>query len=158
MHVLITGGTGLIGQELSASLINGGHKVTVLSRAPEKATNLPSGVNLEQWNTNVIQESVSLKDVEAIVNLAGESISEGRWTAKRKLSILESRMNAGKALVQAVNINIIKPRVVVQASAVGYYGSRGNEEITENASAGEGFLSQVCMDWETSTSPIEAME
>jgi uncharacterized protein len=156
MHVLITGGTGLIGQELAASLISDGHEVTVLSRDPEKVTHLPDGVNIKRWDTQAVEGWQSLTDeVDTIVNLAGENISEGRWTVKRKLRIRESRVNAGRALVYAMGKSVIKPRVIIQASAVGYYGSCGDEEITENMQAGEGFLPKVCMDWEASTAPVE---
>jgi hypothetical protein len=94
---------------------------------------------------------------EAIINLAGENISSGRWTDKRKRAILESRLNAGRAVVQAVQAAANKPRLVVQASAVGYYGPSGDEEITEETPPGGDFLAQVAIAWEESTAPLEAL-
>ncbi len=93
----------------------------------------------------------------AIVNFAGESISAGRWTRARKYSILESRVNAGRAVVQAVGAAAHKPGVVVQASGVGFYGPRGDEEITEESPTGHDFLARTALDWESSTAPVEAV-
>ena len=163
MRILITGGTGLIGRALAADLAGDNHEVIVLSRAPERAAGLPTGVRAERWDARTAEGWGALVNgADAIVNLAGESIAgEGffpsRWTAERKRRIRESRLNAGRAVVQAVELASDKPRVVVQASGVGYYGPRGDEEITEEASPGKDFLAWTAIDWEASTAPVESL-
>jgi len=130
----------------------------VLSRHPGRGTGLPDGVRVERWDAHTAEGWGSLVDnVDAIVNLAGENIAAGRWTAKRKHRILESRLNAGRALVQAVESATHKPRVIIQASGIGYYGPCGNEEITEEIPAGKDFLAQVAVEWEASTARVEAL-
>jgi hypothetical protein len=120
MRVVITGGTGLIGRALAANLAADGHQVTVLSRAPERARGLPAGVDVERWDARSAEGWGALADgADGIVNLAGESLV-GRWTDERKRRIRESRLNAGRAVVQAVDAASVKPRVVVQASGTGY--------------------------------------
>jgi hypothetical protein len=94
---------------------------------------------------------------DAIINLAGENIGLGRWTNERKHLILGSRLNASRALVQAVEVAIRKPGVIVQASGVGYYGPGGDEEITEETPSGHDFLAQVAVEWEASTAPLETL-
>jgi hypothetical protein len=93
----------------------------------------------------------------AIVNLAGENLSAGRWTPKRKQAVLESRVNAGSAVVEAVRQARNMPRVVIQSSAVGYYGPSGDESLGEDAPSGDDFLASVCRNWEASTQPVEAL-
>ncbi len=157
MRVLITGGSGLIGHALSADLATAGHEVIVLSRRPEQVAGLPSGVRAERWDSRTGQGWSSLINGDtAIVNLAGESLSAGRWTDESKQKILQSRLSAGQAVVQAVQAAPLKPSVVLQASAVGYYGPRGDEEVTEEAPPGSGFLPGVAVQWEASTAPVEA--
>lgn len=158
MRVIITGGTGLIGRALSAALVGDGAEVIVLSRDPERHTGLPAGTRAERWDARTAAGWGQLvEDADTIVNLAGENLSEGRWTAERKRAILESRVNAGRAVVQAVEIATHRPRVVIQASAVGYYGPHGDEEVTEETPPGTDFLARVCVDWEASTAPVEAL-
>ncbi len=157
MRVLITGGTGLIGRALAANLAGDGHEVIVLSRDPERHLDLPPGVQAERWDGRTAAGWGPLADgVDAIVNLAGENIGAGRWTAERKERIRRSRLEAGRAVTEAVAAAGRKPRVVVQASAVGYYGPRGDEELSEEAPPGEDFLALLCVEWEASTSSVEA--
>jgi uncharacterized protein (TIGR01777 family) len=157
MRVIITGGTGLIGRALAADLINDGHETIVLSRRPERATRLPAGARVERWDAQTAQGWGSLADgADAIVNLAGANIAT-RWTAGRKRRIRESRLNAGRAVVRAVELASTKPRGVVQASGVGYYGPRGDEEIVEEEPAGNDFLGQLAIEWEASTAPVERL-
>jgi uncharacterized protein (TIGR01777 family) len=91
----------------------------------------------------------------AIINLAGESIGSGRWNEKKRQRILQSRMNAGEAVTEAVKSVKRKPEVVIQASAIGIYGNRGKETLDESSGLGEGFLAEIAQDWEDSTREIE---
>jgi uncharacterized protein (TIGR01777 family) len=156
MRIIITGGTGLIGRALVASLVPEGHEVIVLSRSPGKAHHVPPGVQVEGWDGRSTQGWGTLADgADAIVNLAGQSIA-GRWTAARKRRIRASRLDAGQAVAQAVASARRKPRVVIQASGVGYYGPRGDELVTEETGPGRDFMSRVAVEWEAVTGPVEA--
>jgi uncharacterized protein (TIGR01777 family) len=158
MRVLITGGSGLIGRALAVNLVRNGNEVIILSRRPERVTGLPAGVSTRWWDGHTIEGWNSLADgTDAIVNLAGENISSGRWTKERKRRILESRLNAGRAVVQAVEAAAHKPRIIVQASGVGYYGPCGSEEITEETQSGHDFLARLAVEWEASTAPLEGL-
>jgi len=157
MRIIITGGSGLIGRALVDSLAKDGHDVIVLSRNPAAVKNLPKGARAEKWDGQSAQGWGQLADgAGAIVNLAGATISE-KWSEARKKEIRDSRVNAGKAIVEAVKAASKKPGVVVQSSAVGYYGPRGSEEITEAASAGNDFLAKVCQEWEASTAELDSL-
>jgi uncharacterized protein (TIGR01777 family) len=157
MRVIITGGSGLIGQALAADLLKDGHEVIALSRDPQRhSAHLPPGVRLEQWDGRSAQGWGHLvEDAGAIVNLAGENIGERRWTEARKQAIIESRLRAGKAVTEAVTQARSKPTVVVQASAIGYYGSHADEVITEKSPPADDFMSQICQQWEPTTAPVE---
>ncbi|MFC2058234.1 TIGR01777 family oxidoreductase [Chloroflexota bacterium] len=158
MRVLITGGSGLIGRVLATSLAGNGNEVIILSRWPERVAGLQAGVRAERWDGRTTEGWHYLADgTDAIVNLAGENISSGRWTDERKRAILQSRLNAGQAVVQAVKMAAIKPSVVIQASGIGYYDSCGNEEITEETPSGHDFLARLAKDWESSTASLEAL-
>jgi uncharacterized protein (TIGR01777 family) len=164
MRIIITGGTGLIGRALTDNLASEDHEVIILSRAPARATGLPAGVHVERWDARTAKGWSHLAEgADAIVNLAGASLTgEGflpsRWTAERKRLIRDSRVNAGRAVVQAVEQVSEKPRVVIQASGVGYYGPRGDEELAEDASPGNDFLAHIAHDgWEPSTAPVETL-
>ncbi len=159
MRVLIAGGTGLIGTALVKSLRDDGNEVITLTRSPEQATNrVSSGVQLERWDGRTAEGWGPLvEEVDAIVNLAGEGIADGRWTAARKRRIRESRVEAGQALVAAVADATSKPDVLIQSSAVGFYGPCADEILTEEAAAGSDFLAEVCFEWEASTADVEDM-
>jgi uncharacterized protein (TIGR01777 family) len=164
MRVLITGGTGLIGRALSADLVVDGHEVIVLSRSPERATDVPEGVRVEGWDARTAEGWGHLADgADAIVNLAGANIAgEGffpsRWTEERKALIRDSRVNAGRAVVEAVEQASQKPGVVIQSSGIGYYGFSGNKEVDETAEPGDDFLARLAAEeWEPSTAAVEDM-
>jgi uncharacterized protein len=153
MHVIVTGGTGMIGSALVRSLAQDGHRVTVLSRSPERKQNGMGGnVQTVGWDARTAQGWGELVDgADAIVNLAGSGISDGRWTAARKQLILESRVNAGRAVMEAIHAASQKPEVLIQISGVGYYGPSGDRILTEDAPLGNDFLAHVCFEWEAST-------
>ena len=163
MRVLITGGTGLIGSELTNNLCADGHDVIILSRSGTSDTFMPSRAQLVKWDGRTAEGWGRLvNEVDAIVNLAGESISganpvSGRWTAARKQRIVDSRVQAGQAIVQALKGATKRPEVLVQASAVGYYGPHGDEPVTEDMAPGNDFLADVCKQWEASVAGVEAL-
>jgi uncharacterized protein (TIGR01777 family) len=162
MRIIIAGGTGLIGRALCNSLAGDGHALIVLTRDPERpgpdGRPLPTEVQSVRWDARSTEGWGQLVDgADALVNLAGEGLSEGRWTVERKQHIYVSRINAGKAVVDAITAATHKPKVLVQASAVGYYGGRGDEVVTEASSPGSDFLAQVCFDWEASTAAAERL-
>lgn len=159
MHTLITGGTGLIGGALVSSLVADGHTVTVLSRSPQKhQSSLPAGVHVVKWDgVSPAGWGHLVNGVDAVVNLAGEGIADGRWSEERKQRILHSRVSAGKALVEAMRSAEKKPAVLIQSSAVGYYGVGDDTPLPESSAPGGDYLSQVCFDWEASTAGVEAL-
>lgn len=157
MRVIITGGTGLIGRALTQDLIEDGHEVIVLTRNPAKA-DLPVDAIAEQWDGRSTEGwSHWVDGANAIVNLAGAGLADSRWTTARKALIRNSRLDAGRAVVQAVQKAERKPEVVLQSSAVGYYGPRDNNVITEDAVPGVDFSAKVCVDWEASTASVESL-
>lgn len=163
MRVIIVGGSGLIGRGLTDSLAKDGHETIILSRAPGKVKGLPSGAKVVSWDGHSTRGWGELADgANAVVNMAGASIKgqgflPGRWTAKRKQLIRQSRIDAGRAVAEAIKQTKVKPKVLIQASAVGYYGPRADELVTEDQPPGHDFLASVCVDWESSTAEVEAM-
>jgi len=157
MRVVITGGTGLIGSALARELGGAGHDVVVLTRDAGKVGALP-GVRAAQWDGRTPAGWGPLLDADTvIVHLAGESIASGRWTEDRKRRIRDSRVGSGKAILQAIREAAAKPRALLQGSAVGYYGPRGDEVIKEDAAPGNDFLADVCREWEESTAEVETL-
>ena len=160
MRVIITGGAGFIGRKLAADLAASGYEVIVLSRNPARATGLPAGVRAERWDGRTAAGWGPLADgALAIVNLAGENLSGGsfppaHWTPERKALIRSSRLDAGAAVLAAVNAATTKPRVVIQASGIGHYGSRGDKLLTEADGPGDDFLAQLTVEWEASTAAV----
>ena len=142
MNVLITGVTGLIGSALASELQRRGDKVIGVSRSPS-----PDQIPWEGVTPTFLNE------VDAVVNLAGESIA-GRWTKSKKGRILASRVEATSFLANAISAADNPPSCLVQASAAGLYGDRGSEIIVECAGPGEGFLSEVCQQWENAAKPV----
>lgn len=159
MQILITGGTGTIGRRLVHHLLQYGDVVKVVSRQEYKPANLPAKIIFAQWDGKTAAGWGNLVEgVDAVVNLAGAGLADSKWTEARKKEILESRVNAGKAVVEAISAASVKPKVVIQASGKDYYGVHNNDQvITEEHGPGNDFLSQVCQAWEASTAPVEAM-
>ena len=164
MRIIIAGGSGLIGSELAKELLLLGQEVVILSRNPQKVTNLPKGAQVVGWDGKTSQGWGHLVEgAGAIVNLVGENIAgekffPARWTAARKKSILQSRLDAGEALVEAIRAAKIKPGVLVQASAIGYYGPLKDEIVDENRAAGSDFMANTCVAWEGSTADVESFD
>ena len=151
LTVAITGASGLVGTNLRHFLTTGGHEVISLVRDSRK---LDDGAIF--WNpaTGVIDEK-GLTRVDAVVHLAGTPIASGRWTEARKRSIKQSRVRGTELLARTLATMKNGPRILVSASAVGYYGDRGVHSITESDPAGKGFLAEVCRAWEGATKPAE---
>lgn len=159
MLVIITGGMGMIGTALSESLIGDGHEVIVLSRKPEARSKIDNPrIRYVRWDGCTAEGWGSLVNgADAIVNLAGDNLSSGRWSAEKKRRIVESRRNAGQAVVQAVGAAAQKPGVVLQASGINYYGVQNTGIVTEESPKGNDFLADVCEIWEASSAPVESM-
>lgn len=148
MKVLVTGATGLIGSRLCRSLSSDGHTVVALTRSPAKAADLAAS-NVYKWNPqSELPPAESLDQVDAVVHLAGEPIAARRWTDEQKKRIRDSRVASTIYLVDAISSLERKPSVFVSGSAVGFYGDRSDELLDENSSAGIGFMSDVCREWE----------
>ncbi len=159
MHIIITGGTGLIGQALTKSLLADGHRVTILTRSPEKPRPQLDGATLVRWDGRTADGWGHLADgAGAIVNLAGAGVAEKRWTAARKSLIHDSRLHAGQAVMTAISATAQKPPVLIQSSAVGYYGENTDDTpLTETAPPDSDFLAQVCVEWEAATAVAESL-
>jgi uncharacterized protein (TIGR01777 family) len=159
--VVIAGGTGLIGRALAAALAGNGHEVVILSRSAGPPPRSPAGVRSIRrvvWDgrsTRGWLEEAS--GARALVNLAGESIAGGRWSAARKQRILESRRLAAAAMLEALERAPAPPRVLLQASAVGYYGDRGDEPLDESSAPGSGYLAETTIEWERASDAAEAL-
>jgi uncharacterized protein (TIGR01777 family) len=149
MHVLITGASGLIGSALVPRLEAGGHTIARLVRSRER-----TGDGAYFWDpeSGVLDEE-ALRDADAVVHLAGETVA-GRWTSEKKRRIRDSRIIGTRLLSGAIATIDPRPEVFVCASAVGIYGDRGNEELTESSPRGGGFLADVVDEWEAATQPV----
>ena len=155
MRVVVTGGTGFIGRRLCARLGGKGHEVAVLSRGADGGRRLP-GVPVLSWGPDIPGWEAAIDGADAIVNLAGESVSQ-RWTGEAKRRILESRLEAVALLAGAIRKAAKRPAVLVNASAVGFYGARGDEELSESAPPGDDFLARTCVEWEGAAAGLEAL-
>ena len=153
--VLITGGSGLLGKALTSTLQAAGYRVRWLVRNPSAAA-LPAGVEAFRWSvTEQHVDPASLTDVFAVVHLAGENVGEGRWTPWRKQRILDSRIKGTEVLSRALDQHGTSVRVVLAASATGFYGPHAPHEIqTESSAAGTDFLAQVTQAWESATARL----
>jgi uncharacterized protein (TIGR01777 family) len=145
-RILVTGSSGLVGQALCAALEQQGHRLTRLRRGQGAGTWDPSANRID---------ARSLEDHDAAVHLAGENIAAGRWTAAQKARIRDSRVHGTQLLAGALANLAHKPRVLVCASAIGFYGCRGDETLDEQSTSGSNFLAQVCQEWEAAAAPAQ---
>lgn len=160
-RVIITGGSGQMGRAVAANLSKDGYEIILLSRDPAKVTNLPPNVRVEKWDGRTAQGwGHWVNGATAILNFAGENIGIPPipwWLPGRKERIRASRVNAGRAIVEAVKTAKEKPFVVIQASGINYYGLRGDQITTEKESAANDFAAKVCVEWEAATAEVETM-
>jgi uncharacterized protein (TIGR01777 family) len=152
MRVLVSGSTGLLGSALIPRLRLEGHEVVRLVRRPP-----PLGPFEVFWDPGTGRlDAGALEGFDAAVHLSGENLAGGRWTDARKRLLYSSRIDTTRLLAEALGRVSRKPKVLISASAVGYYGDRGDERLTESAPAGSGFLAALCRDWEAAAAPAEA--
>jgi uncharacterized protein (TIGR01777 family) len=157
MRVLISGGTGMIGRELTRSLLADGHLVWILTRDPGSGRVLP-GVQAVGWDGRSREGWGDLINrIDAVVNLVGERLEQWPWTPARRARFWSSRVDGGKAISEAIQHASHRPHVLVQASGVNYYGARGEELVREADPPGRDELSRLCQAWEASTQSVEAL-
>jgi uncharacterized protein (TIGR01777 family) len=161
MKILITGGTGFVGQRLIKKLFADGHDVVILTRNPEKARlNESTGAKFHRWDG--ISEDVpadAYQGVEAVINLMGENIANKRWSDNQKSKLKKSRIDATRKLVEGCEKHLEKPlKVFISASASGFYPVNTGETLDESSNAGSGFLSELCQEWEKATEGLTKTE
>ena len=157
MRTVIAGGTGFLGRALARALVTVGHDVVVLTRRAGAGPSSNGRAVVWSPDGEAGDWRREVDGATAVVNLAGESIAARRWSAAQKRRILESRVLATRSLVNAIRQAAQPPQVFVSGSAVGYYGPRGDEPVTEANAAGSDFLARVCVDWEAEARPAESV-
>ncbi len=150
MHILITGGTGFIGNYLVNTLLSRGDTVTIITRTPGKYSR--KGVAYASWDDDL---AAIMETVDAVINLAGSNLFDNRWTESVRESILNSRIKATSRMVSAIKSAKNKPTVFISGSAVGYYGPRGSDVLDESQPPGQDFLAKVCVAWEHEALKLE---
>jgi len=158
MRVVITGATGFIGKALCKAL-HKNYEVIALSRDSNRAAkSVGQWAKAVEWDGRTTGSWIQQADgAQAIINLAGENIASGRWRKTKKASILHSRLDSLRAVIESIKQANKKPKVVIQASAIGYYGPRDNEKLDENSASGKGFLADVCRNAERVAGQIEPL-
>jgi hypothetical protein len=164
MHILIAGGSGLIGEELTARLVINGHDVTILSRKQKITQAYPENVRVLRWDgVRIDKWADEISNNDVIINLAGENLSgKGlfplRWTTRRKVLLLRSRVDAGKVLTLAIENAKRKPFLFVQASGIGIYGMERERIVDESSELGSDYMANLAKQWEASSEPIEDLK
>jgi hypothetical protein len=149
MRVAVSGSTGLVGSEVVASLSTAGHEVVRLVRRDPAP-----GERAVRWDPRKREvDAAGLEGLDAVLHLAGENVGSGRWTAARKAAIRDSRVNGTRLLCDTLAGLARPPETLVCASAIGYYGDRGEELLTEESPPGTGYLAEVCREWEAASGP-----
>jgi uncharacterized protein (TIGR01777 family) len=151
MNIVIAGGTGFIGRALCASLGLDGHQVSLLTRRREEVQQSGgSAVTVIEWNGRGAGTwERCLDGADAVINLAGAPIADGRWTDARKRLLTDSRVLTTRSLIEALSRCSPKPRTLINASGIGYYGASDDHVLNEGAQRGHGFLADLCLAWET---------
>lgn len=161
MRIVVAGGTGFIGRQLCERLANAGHAVTVLTRDPEKArARVYHAVKIVSWQGfrgQADELSKALDGSEVVINLAGAPIADGRWTPQTRELLRKSREGTTTAIVTTMAKLKARPVLLINASAIGFYGPRGDEELTEDSSSGDGFLPSLCREWEGAARAAERL-
>jgi uncharacterized protein (TIGR01777 family) len=163
MRIMIAGGSGMIGRELTLLLSNSGDDVLILSRNPEVVQEMPEGVKLFKWDGKTIGEwAQQLEYCDAVVNLTGENLSgkgyfPKRWTEERKALLVQSRVDSGNVLTKAIEMATVKPSVFIQASGINYYKTQQQKTMTEEDGNGDDFLANLGKEWEDSSQAVEAL-
>lgn len=157
-RIIITGGTGYLGRALARDLASAGHEVIILTRRAESAGSLPAGARAVAWDGRTAAGWGGLADgAQAIINMAGATIARPHWSAAYKRMILESRVNSGAAVSEAIRAAQNKPSVLVQMSGIGFYGDSADREVDESAPAGSDYFARVCTEWEASSAAVESI-
>lgn len=152
MRILISGATGMVAKALMPHLE--GHEIFKLVRKPSGAGN--EIIWDAETGFSAVEET-KLSDFDAVINLAGDNIASGRWTPEKKKKIRNSRVLGTRNLMEALKRRNVKPKVFISASAIGFYGNRGDEILTEESPSGEGFLPDVCKEWEAEAKRAEEL-
>jgi uncharacterized protein (TIGR01777 family) len=157
VNFVVSGGTGFIGRSLADELVRRGHGVTILTRQ-KNLSRAETGVSYVVWPPEAGPELVrAVGEADAVVNLAGESIAAQRWSPLRKEAILQSRTRSTRLLIQAMGKAKKRPECLLSASAIGFYGNRGNETLDEKSLMGLGFLAETCRRWEEEAREAEKL-
>jgi len=157
MKLVVTGATGFIGTALCARLLEQGHALTLFTRGSPRDAGSPAKRWLH-WTPGALREwQTALNGVDGVINLAGEPIAETKWTHTQRRCIEKSRIDSTNSLVQGIAKAELRPKFLITASAVGYYGHRGDETVTEETPPGDDFLSRVCQDWEEEAKKAEQL-
>ena len=153
MQILITGATGLIGRRLTERLLGQSHRITALTRAPERAAKL-LGPEVLLWKT--LDDKTSLDGFDAVINLAGEPIADKRWSKDQKQKLCDSRWKITERLATLINASQNPPSVFISGSAVGYYGDQGQALVPEDEPPNKQFTWQLCARWEALAQAAES--
>jgi uncharacterized protein (TIGR01777 family) len=158
--IIITGATGLIGRLLCLKLINAGDEVTVFTHSTVPAKyKLPHSINIIKWDYNIPDEwKEHLNGIDTVIHLAGANLGAKRWNKKYKKLAYESRVISTKNLVEVIAAVDKKPKAFICSSAVGYYGNRGNDFLSENEGHADNFLAKLCSDWEKEAKKVETLD
>ncbi len=159
MKIVVAGGSGFIGRPLCQALLQDQHQVTVLSRSAAATKDLlDSRIDIIEWDGHIPEGwEQTLDTADVIINLTGEAIADKRWSQDRKQVLRDSRIGTTRAIVQALSRVSTRPRTLINASAIGYYGPRDATPVTEESQSGSDFLAKLCIDWEREATQAESL-